>query len=115
MPIKDLTLIDRHVFMCKGGSCSQQDSPETIVALRREIEGAGLQARVHTTCTLCNGRCDDGPVVIVIPDGIWYKHVTPRVARRIVKEHLMHNRPVETHILYRYGDASVLSESVPEV
>ncbi|MCH2176722.1 MAG: NAD(P)H-dependent oxidoreductase subunit E [Lentisphaeria bacterium] len=115
MPIKDLSLIDHHIFMCKGGSCKKLQSQETIEVLRQEIENAGLKPHVHTTCTLCNGRCEDGPVLIVMPEGIWYKDVTPEVAKRIVKEHLIENNPIKENMLYAYGDQSVCSQSISVV
>ena len=83
MTIKDLTRVERHLFLCNGSSCAARGAAESTTALREEIHARGLDECVHTTKTLCNGRCDDGPVVIVQPDGLWYKYVDPTAARRI--------------------------------
>jgi len=101
--IKDLTQVSRHLFLCNGSSCAARGAAATTAALREEIHARGLDEQLHTTKTLCNGRCDDGPIVIVQPDGLWYKYVDPTLARRIVTEHLQSGQPVDTHVLYVWG------------
>ncbi len=70
---------------------------------------------MHTTKTLCNGRCDDGPIVIVQPDGLWYKHVDPSAARRLVAEHLEGGTPVHAQVLYVWGEPGLDDHPVPGV
>ncbi|TAF97683.1 MAG: (2Fe-2S) ferredoxin domain-containing protein [Cytophagia bacterium] len=100
MAIKDLTLIKKHLFLCAGGTCKKNGVEDSIVALRERVAELGLSEQIHTTKTLCNGRCQDGPIVIVQPDGLWYQKVDAEVARRIVDEHLHNNQPLEDLILY---------------
>lgn len=107
MAIKDLTQVDRHLFLCNGSSCGARGAAESTMALREEVRERGLDGCVHTTKTLCNGRCDDGPVVIVQPDGLWYKYVDPAAARRIVAEHLEAGTPVDAHVLYVWGGPAI--------
>ena len=113
MAIKDLTQVDRHLFLCNGSSCAARGAAASTTALREEIHARGLHERVHTNKTLCNGRCDDGPVVIVQPDGLWYKYVDPSLARRIVADHLEGGRPVETHVLYAWGATDIDDRVMP--
>jgi (2Fe-2S) ferredoxin len=103
MAIKDLTRVQQHLLLCNGSSCAGHGAAASTLALRDAISAAGLHEAVHTTRTMCNGRCDDGPIVIVQPDGIWYKHVDEATARRIVAEHVVGGCPVDTHVLYRWG------------
>jgi len=102
-----LTRVDRHLFLCNGSSCLERGSADTTAALRAEVHTCGLHDSVHTTKTLCNGRCDDGPVMIVQPDGVWYKHVNIEVAREIVRTHLARGESVEPHVLYRWGAPAI--------
>lgn len=104
MAIKDLTQVSHHLFLCNGSSCSDRGAAATTVAIREEIHLCGLHDGLHTTKTLCNGRCDDGPVVIVQPDGVWYRQVTPTIGRRIVREHLRDGVSVDSQVLYQWGD-----------
>lgn len=104
MAIKDLTQASHHLFLCNGSSCSDRGAADSTAAIRAEIRLCGLHDHIHTSKTLCNGRCDDGPVVIVQPDGLWYKQVTPTVGRRIVREHLRDGEPLAEQVLYQWGD-----------
>lgn len=115
MAIKDLTHVARHLFLCNGSSCAARGAAASTVALREEIEARGLHECIHTTKTLCNGRCDDGPIVIVQPDGLWYKYMDPAAARRVVVEHLGAGTPVEAHVLYAWGDRAIDDRPVPGV
>ena len=64
MAIKDLTKVISHLFLCNGSSCKKNDGEHVTNSFREAIADAGLHETVHTTKTLCSGRCDDGPIVI---------------------------------------------------
>ena len=100
MAIKDLTLVKKHLFLCAGGTCKNKSAEESIKALRDCVADCGLSDQIHTTKTLCNGRCGDGPIMIVQPDGIWCQKVDTEIAQRIVNEHLIENEPLKDFILY---------------
>lgn len=107
MAIKDLRKVKKHLFICNSGSCTQNGAAETTRIIREEIKTCGLDDVVHTTKTMCNGRCDDGTIAIVMPDNIWYKNVSPKVGKKIVYEHLKNDKPLEDFILWRFGDSEV--------
>lgn len=107
MAIKDLTKVKRHLFICNGGSCTQNGAVEATRTIREEIVKCGLHDRIHTTKTMCNGRCDDGTIVIVMPDNIWYKNVSSKVGKKIVYDHLKNENPLEDFILWRFGDSQM--------
>ncbi len=104
----DLTGTQRLVLLCNGDTCSTRGADEVTVALRRALREQGLDPVVHTARTRCLGRCDDGCTVVVQPDNIWYRNVTPDVAREIVDQHLAHDAPVMGHVSFvPHGDALV--------
>lgn len=90
----DLTGTERLVLLCNGDTCTSRGGDAVTVALRRALQAEGLDPRVHTARTRCLGRCDDGCTVVVQPDNVWYRTVTPETAAQIVTEHLAANRPV---------------------
>jgi (2Fe-2S) ferredoxin len=43
----------------------------------------------------CLDRCDEGPVAVVYPEGVWYTYVDQADVDEIVEEHLLNGRVVE--------------------
>lgn len=98
----NLTGIKHHVLICNGGSCMRKGGEEVTNAIREEIARLELHSDVHTTRTRCNGRCEDACVVIVYPEGIWYRAVTPELGKQLVHTHLLHHEPLAEAITYQY-------------
>lgn len=90
-----------HFLICNGGSCMRRQAEEVTQAIRDEIALLGADRQIHTTRTRCNGRCADACVVIVYPEGVWYKEVTPGVGRELVRRHAAGHR-LEERIVYRF-------------
>lgn len=42
----------------------------------------------------CLGQCGNGPMVQVVPEGIWYSRVHPDEVPAIVKRHLQQGQPI---------------------
>lgn len=43
----------------------------------------------------CMDRCEEGPTIVVYPEGVWYTYVDEEDIDEIVDEHLVHGRVVE--------------------
>jgi (2Fe-2S) ferredoxin len=80
---------------------------ESTIAIRDEIAKEGLADEIHTTKTLCNGRCNDGPIVIIQPANIWYKNVNKASGLQIVKRHLIKGEVLEDQVLFEWGTEEV--------
>lgn len=92
---------ERLVLLCNGDSCSERGADNVTLTLRRALAAAGLDPRVHTARTRCLGRCDDGCTVVVQPDNVWYRDVTPDTAEAIVVQHLAGGVPVNEIVSFR--------------
>ncbi|MGA7566699.1 MAG: methyltransferase [Terriglobales bacterium] len=64
-------------------------------AFDHEIQQRGLVDDVQLTTCGCMGLCDEGPVLVVYPEGAWYPHVQPSDVSEIVEAHLRNGKPVE--------------------
>ena len=80
---------------------------EVTNVIRQQITYAGEDTRIHTTRTRCMGRCDDGCIVAVYPEGVWYKAVVPHIAQQIVQDHLVHNKIEEKNVLFTFNEQLV--------
>ena len=89
-----------HVLVCAGTPCMLKGAGAVKDALCREIERAGLQEEIRVVETGCLGPCDDGPVIVVYPEGVMYSKLKPEDMSRIVQQHLLKGRVVED-LVYR--------------
>ena len=84
---------EKHVAVCTNQTCAADGSPAVLERLRQEARDSGAcEARI--TRSSCLGRCGDGPMVAVYPDGVWYGGVDAADAERIVSSHLDRDRIV---------------------
>jgi sirohydrochlorin cobaltochelatase len=88
------TAIRKHVLVCINAECVAQGSAALLSQLRQKLKDRQLDASVQTTKTSCMRRCGDGPLVVVYPDGVWYRHVRSEDLDEIVDHHLSAGRPV---------------------
>ena len=96
----DLSGTRRLVLLCNGDTCSDHGGDLVTVTLRRELQRLGLDPFVHTARTRCLGRCEDACTVVVQPDNIWYRNVTPAVAVTIVARHLAADEPMHEQVSF---------------
>ena len=81
----------RTVLVCHGTGCISARSPDILSAIEAEAEGSGTQVKL----TGCHGFCQQGPIVIVEPEGVFYAQVATRDVPKIVDSHLRNSVPYE--------------------
>jgi NADH-quinone oxidoreductase subunit F len=120
--------MEKQVLVCCGTGCIASGALEVFDALREAASKAGLNVKIelakclektdHTliTQTGCQGLCQSGPLVQILPDDIFYTRVTPKTASKIVEKTLLAGEVVED-LLYREGPAGeerpVTREALP--
>ncbi|MEW6141661.1 MAG: NADH-ubiquinone oxidoreductase-F iron-sulfur binding region domain-containing protein [Chloroflexota bacterium] len=89
----------RTIFVCQGTGCLSSGSDAAYYALKEEVAKQGVQD-VEVDLTGCHGFCEQGPNVVVEPEGIFYAHFQVEDAAEVISSHLRGGRPVE-RLFYR--------------
>jgi (2Fe-2S) ferredoxin len=92
-----------HVFFCvnqrEGGEacCNARGASELRAYAKERIKALGQsgQGRVRINNAGCLDRCDEGPVIVVYPEEVWYTYVDRHDIDEIISEHLVNGRVVE--------------------
>jgi len=93
-----------HLFVCTQQkpegvpSCTASGSFSVLDKLDREIQARSLNSEVQLTTSGCMGLCDEGPVMVVYPEGVWYRRVQASDVSEIVERHLGAGKPVEKQV-----------------
>jgi len=102
---------DRHVFVCENrrpdghprGCCAAKGGAEVKEALKAALKARGLQARIRANSAGCLDACEQGPAMVVYPEGVWYGPVTVADVPEIVEKHLVGGQPVERLLAKNLG------------
>jgi NADP-reducing hydrogenase subunit HndC len=84
-----------HLMLCAGTGCVSNGAYRIKAALERELLKQNLQDEVAVVMTGCNGFCAQGPVMTVLPEGIFYQLLAEEDIPYLVEEHFLKGRPVK--------------------
>ncbi|MFZ5648704.1 MAG: NADH-quinone oxidoreductase subunit NuoF [Bacillota bacterium] len=98
-----------HVLVCAGAGCISSACKSVQSALQINIDKYGLEKEIKVVETGCMGPCDLGPVIMVFPDGVFYRRLKPEDAGEIVFQHLLKGKVVTRLLHQPDGKAGVAS------
>jgi len=89
--IKTTPGFKKYVFVCEnlretGKDCCGAQGAKIRETLKQEIRHLKLNKIIRVSRTGCQAACAQGPNVLVMPDHIWYHHVTLDDIPQILKE-----------------------------
>lgn len=98
-----MSYFKHHVFFCtnqraNGEACCQDHKANEMRAYAKERMKEmvpKMEGRMRINSAGCLDRCDEGPVLVIYPEGVWYTYVDKEDIDEIIEEHLLHGRVVE--------------------
>ncbi|AKJ69273.1 ferredoxin [Pandoraea thiooxydans] len=94
-----------HVFFCLNQrepdaprpSCANCNAQAMQEYAKKRVKALGLAGpgQVRINKAGCLDRCEDGPTVVVYPEGVWYTYIDEADIDEIVDSHLVNGKIVE--------------------
>ncbi|MEG3977547.1 (2Fe-2S) ferredoxin domain-containing protein [Microcoleus sp. herbarium8] len=90
-----ITESSRRVLVCQNRTCRKQGAAKVLAAFEKLSP-----SEVEVVASSCLGQCGNGPMVLVLPEEVWYSGVCAEEVAAITDRHLRGGKPVEA-MLYR--------------
>lgn len=87
------------VTLCAGTGCCASGCLAVLTSLREELQRKELTEKIKIRTTGCHGFCEQGPLMVIEPENIFYCHIKPEDISEIVSETLGQNKIIE-RLLY---------------
>ncbi|MEB3337870.1 MAG: (2Fe-2S) ferredoxin domain-containing protein [Leptolyngbyaceae bacterium] len=83
------------VLVCQNRTCRKQGAAKVLAAF-----AAHAIPEIQIMGSRCLGECGNGPMILVLPEQVWYSRVLPEEVGAIAEQHLQGGKPVAA-MLYR--------------
>lgn len=98
-----MSYFEKHVFFCLnergenqtccnsfGASSLQKYAKDRLKKLK-----ASSKKKIRINRAGCMSRCDEGPVLVIYPEGIWYQYIDKLDIDEIIESHIIGNKVVK--------------------
>ena len=95
----------KHLFFCLNQRaadaprpcCADAGATDMHAYAKQRVKDAGLAGPrgVRVNKAGCMDRCEEGPTLVVYPEGVWYTYVDEEDIDEIIDQHVIGGEPVE--------------------
>ncbi len=103
------------IRVCAGTACHASGRVALRKALDKALADRGLSEKVAVVETGCHGFCEEGPIAVVRPQGVFYPRLKPKDVEEIVETSVVGDGIVE-RLLYKdpaTGDPVAHEKDIP--
>jgi len=99
-----MSFYDKHVFFCVNqrpegeDCCNNHNAQAARDYVKDKVKKLGISTEnksIRINSAGCLGRCEQGPVLVVYPEAVWYTYIDHSDLDEIIEEHLKQGRVVE--------------------
>ena len=97
-----MSFYQKHVFFCVNKrvdgrkSCENDNASAFREYMKLRLKDLGLEgiANVRVNTAGCLGRCAEGPLLVIYPEGVWYTYEDTTDIDAIIESHFLQNKVV---------------------
>ena len=104
----------KQILLCAGTGCTSSGAIKLVDKLTEEIAKHNLGDKITVKITGCHGFCEQGPIVIIEPEKVFYRQVLESDIEEIVNVHLMQGGIVE-RLLFVDPATGQSAKTYPEI
>lgn len=102
-----MSYYQKHIFFCTNVKpdnrkcCSQGNATAMQHHAKEKLKQLGLhgEGKVRVSSAGCLGRCQQGPAMVIYPEGTWYTYSSIADIDEIIESHVLNGVPVERLLL----------------
>ncbi len=90
----------KNILVCGGAGCISSRCGDVVNALHDALEELELADDINVIETGCMGLCAAGPMILILPERIFYTNLDAKKTREIVTRHILNGEIVTEYTYY---------------
>ena len=92
---KENTRYKKIITLCAGTGCCASGCLSVLQALQKNLKRKKLTGKFKIRTTGCHGFCEQGPLMVIEPGNVFYRHVKPEDVPEIVSATLLEDKIID--------------------